>query len=165
MQCATRYLSYYIPCLTWMQQYKLSFIKGDLVAALTVASFYLPMALSLASNLAHVPPIHGLYSFVFNPLVYALLGSCPQMIVGPEAAGSLLVGSVVKQSVDSGGDEDNDVGFLPFWPDHGMIWVVARLRLENDVSPFLDSLLANILTIRCHAHTLSAQRRVRRFIE
>lgn len=102
-------MSYYIPCLTWLQQYKVAYIKGDLIAALTMASIYLPMALSLAANLAHVPPIHGLYSFVFNPIIYAMLGSCPQMIVGPEAAGSLLVGSVIKQSVDSGGGEDNDV--------------------------------------------------------
>lgn len=88
----------------------MSYLKGDLIAALTVSSIYLPMALSLASNLAHVPPINGLYSFVFNPFVYALLGSSSQMVVGPEAAGSLLVGSVVKNSV-AGGDaaEDNDL--------------------------------------------------------
>lgn len=93
-----------------MQQYQWSYLRGDLVAAITMASFYLPMALSLAANLAHVPPIHGLYAFVFNPLVYALLGSCPQMIVGPEAAGSLLVGTVIKSSVDSGNnDEENDL--------------------------------------------------------
>lgn len=67
-----------------------------------MASFYLPMALSYASNLAHVPPINGLYSFVFSPLIYAILGSCPQMVVGPEAAGSLLVGSVVRASVEKG---------------------------------------------------------------
>ena len=74
-----------------------------------MASFYLPMSLSYASNLAHIPPINGLYSFVFNPFIYALLGSCPQMVVGPEAAGSLLVGEVVRSSVDSGhsGDEDD----------------------------------------------------------
>lgn len=93
-----------------MQQYKWAYLKGDFVSAVTIASFYLPMALSLASNLAHVPPIHGLYAFVFNPFIYALLGSCPQMVVGPEAAGSLLVGTVVQQSVDSGGtSEDNDL--------------------------------------------------------
>lgn len=103
-------MAYYIPCLNWMQQYKWAYLKGDVVSAVTIASFYLPMALSLAANLAHVPPIHGLYSFVFNPFVYALLGSCPQMVVGPEAAGSLLVGTVVQQSVDSGGSsEHNDV--------------------------------------------------------
>lgn len=103
-------MSYYIPCLTWLQQYKIAYIKGDLIAALTMASIYLPMALSLAANLAHVPPIHGLYAFVFNPFVYAILGSCPQMVVGPEAAGSLLVGTVVKHSVDSGhGGEEDDL--------------------------------------------------------
>jgi MFS superfamily sulfate permease-like transporter len=39
-----------------------------------------------------------------------MLGSSSQMVVGPEAAGSLLVGTVVQQSVDSGGtSEDNDL--------------------------------------------------------
>ncbi|KAK3312077.1 sulfate transporter family-domain-containing protein [Apodospora peruviana] len=103
------YLSYYLPVLVWAREYNWSYFKGDFIAALTVAGMYVPMALSLADNLAHVPAINGLYSFVFNPLVYAIFGSCPAMIVGPEAAGSLLVGTVVKASVDSGRGSDNDV--------------------------------------------------------
>jgi MFS superfamily sulfate permease-like transporter len=67
-----------------------------------MASFYIPMSLSYASNLAHIPPINGLYAFVFNPLIYALLGTCPQMVVGPEAAGSLLTGQVVREAINSG---------------------------------------------------------------
>lgn len=105
---AFMYLSYYLPALIWMRQYKLSYIKGDFIAALTIAGMYLPMALSLADNLAHVPAINALYSFVFNPFCYALLGSSPQMILGPEAPGSLLVGSVVKGSVDLGRGDDDD---------------------------------------------------------
>ncbi|KAF4636680.1 hypothetical protein G7Y89_g1414 [Cudoniella acicularis] len=97
----TMYLAYYVPFFAWIRQYRWVHFQGDLVAALTVASFYIPMALSYASNLAHVPPINGLYSFVFNPVIYAILGSCPQMVVGPEAAGSLLVGSVVRSSIDN----------------------------------------------------------------
>jgi len=104
------YLSYYVPCLTWMSQYQWSWLQGDFTAAITMASMYLPMALSYADNLAHVPPISGLYAFVFTPFVYALLGSCSQMVVGPEAAGSLLVGSIVKNSIDLGhGQDDNGV--------------------------------------------------------
>lgn len=103
------YLSYYIPCLIWMRQYNWSWLKGDFTAAVTMASMYLPMALSYAENLAHVAPISGLYAFVFNPFVYAVLGSCPQMIVGPEAAGSLLVGSIVRSSVDSGNGQEDDL--------------------------------------------------------
>jgi MFS superfamily sulfate permease-like transporter len=93
--------------MVWAREYSWSYFKGDFIGALTVAGMYVPMALSLADNLAHVPPLNGLYSFVFNPLVYALLGSCPAMVVGPEAAGSLLVGTVVKSTVDRGGADDD----------------------------------------------------------
>lgn len=107
------YLAYYVPCLIWIRQYNWSWLKGDFTSAVTLASMYLPMALSYADNLAHVPPINGLYAFVFNPLVYGILGSCPQMVVGPEAAGSLLIGSIVKDSIDGGhggsGDDDGAV--------------------------------------------------------
>ena len=104
----TMYLSYYFPALNWMRQYRWKWFQGDLIAALTMASFYIPMSLSLASNLGHIPPLNGLYSFVFNPIIYALLGTCPQMVVGPEAAGSLLVGTVVRTSVDRGNSSEDD---------------------------------------------------------
>ena len=104
------YFSYYFPFVKWITQYQWAWFQGDLVAAFTMASFYIPMSLSYASNLGHIPPINGLYSFVFSPLVYAFLGSCPQMVVGPEAPGSLLVGTVVMTCIDqSGASDDNDV--------------------------------------------------------
>ncbi|KHJ33425.1 putative sulfate transporter [Erysiphe necator] len=103
------YLNYYIPSLAWIWQYRLAYVKGDLISALTMASFYLPMALSYAANLAHISPINGLYSFVFNPLIYAIFGSSPQMILGPEAPGSLLVGSMVRTLVDQGEILDDDI--------------------------------------------------------
>lgn len=102
------YLLYYVPCTNWIRQYRWAFVKGDFIAALTMASFYIPMALSLASNLAHVPPIHGLYTFAINPLIYAMLGTCPQMVVGPEAAGSLLTGGVVREAIRAGTHPDDD---------------------------------------------------------
>lgn len=73
-----------------------------------MASIYIPMALSLSSNLAHAPPINGLYSFVFCPFIYAILGSSPLLVVGPEAAGSLLVGTIVKSSVRQGHSDEED---------------------------------------------------------
>lgn len=73
-----------------------------------MASFYIPMSLSYASNLGHIPPINGLYSFVFNPFIYAILGTCPQMVVGPEAAGSLLTGQVVRENIQKGHTDEDD---------------------------------------------------------
>ncbi|RGP64270.1 sulfate transporter [Fusarium sporotrichioides] len=78
---------------TYMQDYH----KGDLIAALTVASLYIPLSFSFAS-LAHVSPASSLYAFVFHPIFWALLGSAPLMVVGPEATGSLLVGATVRYS-------------------------------------------------------------------
>jgi MFS superfamily sulfate permease-like transporter len=104
-----RYLAYYIPCLKWLRQYKSSFLVDDLVSALSVASIYLPMVLSFADSLAHVPPINGLYSFVFNPLIYAIFGSSPALMVGPDATASLLVGTIVRRSMD---DADGDADLV-----------------------------------------------------
>ncbi|KAJ5723252.1 hypothetical protein N7488_001287 [Penicillium malachiteum] len=94
-----QYISYYIPFLNWVSQYQWSFLRGDFIAALTICSVYIPMALSMAANLAHAPPVNGLYSFVIHPLIYAILGSCPLLVLGPEAAGSLLTGAIVKASI------------------------------------------------------------------
>ncbi|OOQ87935.1 putative sulfate transporter [Penicillium brasilianum] len=103
------YISYYIPFFNWISQYRWSFLRGDLIAALTISSIYIPMALSLASNLAHAPPVNGLYSFVIHPFVYAILGSCPLLVIGPEAAGSLLTGAIVKASLPSSSPKDDDL--------------------------------------------------------
>ena len=108
-----------------------------------MASFYIPMALSYASNLGHLPPINGLYSFVFNPIVYALLGTCPQMVVGPEAAGSLLVGNVVRASVDKGHSGDDDammnarIAGVVTGMSGAVIFIAGLTRLG-----FLDSVLS-----------------------
>ena len=121
----------------------MSYLQGDLTAALTMASFYIPIALSLASNLAHIPPINGLYTFVFNPLIYALLGTCPQMVVGPEAAGSLLTGSVVKEAIKRGTHMEHEdlkhaqVAGMVTGLAGGIIFVAGLCRLG-----FLDGVLS-----------------------
>lgn len=100
-----RYTAYYLPFLSWMPQYRWESFQGDAIAALTVGSLYIPMCFSFAI-LGRVNPISGLYAFIFHPLIYALLGTCPQMVVGPEATGSLLVGSLVDQLRTGVEDED-----------------------------------------------------------
>lgn len=54
------------------------------------------MSLSYATTLAHVPVISGLYSLGIAPFVYLIFGSVPQMVVGPEAPISLVVGQAIE---------------------------------------------------------------------
>lgn len=144
-------MTYYVPFFAWIQQYKWAYVRGDLIAAITVASFYIPMALSLAANLAHVPPINGLYSFVFTPLIYAFLGSCPQMVVGPEAAGSLLVGSIVSSETDVGHEDgvaQAQMAGLVTGLAGAIIFIAGLTRLgflENVLSrPFMRGFISSV---------------------
>lgn len=89
-------LPYYLPCFSWIPEYTWSKFMGDLIAGVTLASFQIPLALSYATSLAHVEPLCGLYSLAFTPFIYAIFGSVPQMIVGPESAISLVVGQAVE---------------------------------------------------------------------
>lgn len=90
-------LPYYLPCFSWLPNYNISKCIGDLIAGVSLASFQIPLALSFATSVAHVEPLCGLYSLAFTPFIYAILGSVPQMIVGPESAISLVVGQAVEK--------------------------------------------------------------------
>lgn len=100
-----------MPIFNWLRQYKLRYLRGDFIAAVTMASFYIPMSLSYAANLGHIPPVNGLYSFFINPLIYSILGTTPMMVVGPEAPGSLLTGEVVRENIRRGdvGDDEAEL--------------------------------------------------------
>ncbi|SCU82916.1 LAMI_0C01354g1_1 [Lachancea mirantina] len=89
---------YYFPCLGWIPHYTMSKLMGDLVAGMTLASFQIPLAMSFSTSIAHTPPTTGLNSLVVAPIVYALFGTVPQMVVGPESAISLVVGQAIERA-------------------------------------------------------------------
>ncbi|KAJ7125328.1 sulfate transporter N-terminal domain with GLY motif-domain-containing protein [Mycena epipterygia] len=67
-------------------------LGGDALAGLTVASMLIPQSVSYATSLAQMSPLTGLFSASIHGALYAFLGTCHQLNVGPEAAISLLVG-------------------------------------------------------------------------
>ncbi|ANZ74155.1 BA75_00872T0 [Komagataella pastoris] len=89
-------VSYYLPCVSWLPSYNWQFFFGDLVAGLSLASFQMPLSMSYATAIARVPPICGLIGLIIPPMIYTVFGSVPQMIVGPEAALSLIVGTAIE---------------------------------------------------------------------
>ncbi|KAK6460182.1 putative sulfate transporter [Scheffersomyces coipomensis] len=89
-------LPYYLPFLSWVKHYTPAFFIGDLIGGLTLVFFQLPLSLSYATSLAHVPVLSGLLSLGISPLIYLIFGSVPQMVVGPEGPISLIVGQAVE---------------------------------------------------------------------
>ena len=63
-----------IPARDWLRTYDRAWLRGDLMAGVTLAAYLLPAAIGDAS-LAGLPPQAGLYSCLFAGLVVSVLTS------------------------------------------------------------------------------------------
>jgi MFS superfamily sulfate permease-like transporter len=69
-------------------------LRTDVIAGVTVAALALPSAMAYA-QLAGVPVSAGLYALLLPVLAYAVFGSAPRVVVGPEGTVSLLIATVI----------------------------------------------------------------------
>ncbi|MGB3098710.1 MAG: SulP family inorganic anion transporter [Solirubrobacterales bacterium] len=83
-----------MPVAGELPRYRLSSARRDLIAGVTVAALALPAAMAYA-EVAGLSPINGLYALLLPIVVYVLLGSSRQLVVGPDGAISTLVGAAV----------------------------------------------------------------------
>lgn len=83
-----------IPILEWLPNYKASWIRGDIIAGITVAIILIPQGIAYAL-IAGLPPIYGLYSALVPQVMYAIFGSSRQVAIGPVAMDSLIVATGV----------------------------------------------------------------------
>jgi len=74
-----------LPVRDWLPQYERRWLRPDLVAALAVWAVLVPEGMAYAS-LAGMPPETGLFAALAPLLVYAVLGTCRQLTVGPSSA-------------------------------------------------------------------------------
>jgi high affinity sulfate transporter 1 len=81
-----------IPALTWLRGYNKEWLRGDLIAAITLAAYLLPAGLGDAS-LANLPPEAGLYACLFGGLVFWLFCSSRHTVITVTSAISLLMGA------------------------------------------------------------------------
>ena len=70
--------------LSSLRGYRSSWVVRDVVAALTLLAIAVPEQLATA-RLAGMPPITGFYAFVAGSVMFALVGSNPQMSVGADS--------------------------------------------------------------------------------
>ncbi len=83
--------------------YRRAWLRGDLIAGLTVWAVLVPEALAYAS-IAGVSPVVGLYAAPGALIVYAALGSSRQLIAGPMSATAALSAATVAALVPVGSD-------------------------------------------------------------
>ncbi len=80
--------------MRWLPEYPRSRLRGDLLAGAVVAALLVPQSLGYA-RIAGVPVQVGLYAVPLALLAYAVLGSSPQLIVGPASTVAIVSGSLV----------------------------------------------------------------------
>ena len=92
---------------TWLfgslRGYRPAWLRGDVLAGLTVWAVLVPESLAYAT-IAGAPPVVGLYAAVPSLLLYAALGSSRHLVVGPMSATAALSAGIVTVFAAGGSD-------------------------------------------------------------
>ena len=91
----------WLPPTQWLAEYRVAWLRGDIIAGVTLAAYAIPVSLAYA-GLAGLPPQAGVYGYLLGGLGYALLGSSRQLAIGPTSAISLMIAGTVGEM--AGGD-------------------------------------------------------------
>ena len=93
-----------LPVFTWARGYDRSWLRGDVIAGLTVWAVLVPEALAYAA-IAGVSPVVGLYAAPGALIFYAAFGSSRHLVTGPSAATAALSAAAVGDLAAGGSDE------------------------------------------------------------
>lgn len=88
------FLSRWLPGLANLLHYRREWLHADVQAGLSVAAIQIPIAIAYA-QIVGLPPQYGLYACVLPMMVYALIGSSRQLMVGPDAATCAMIAGAV----------------------------------------------------------------------
>jgi high affinity sulfate transporter 1 len=84
----------FVPIVGWLPGYEWRWLRFDTVAGLAVWAVLMPQAIAYAS-LAGAPPQAGFYAAGAAVLLYALLGTCKELSVGPSSTPAITAASIV----------------------------------------------------------------------
>jgi len=88
---------------TWMRDYDRSWLRGDLLAGVTVTAYLVPQVMAYG-QLAGVTPESGLWAAVVALAIYAVVGSSRQLSVGPESTTALMTAATLASVAGTASD-------------------------------------------------------------
>ncbi|OBY58844.1 SulP family inorganic anion transporter [Pseudomonas sp. AU12215] len=87
-------LARWLPGLDSLLHYRSDWLLRDIQAGLSVAAVQIPTAIAY-SQIIGFPPQVGLYACILPMLIYAIVGSSRQLMVGPDAATAAMVAAAI----------------------------------------------------------------------
>lgn len=129
-----------VPPARWLAGYRAAWLRGDLVAGVTLAAYAIPVSLAYA-GLAGLPPQVGVYGYLLGGLGYALLGSSRQLAIGPTSAISLMIAATVGGMADGDAQHYAEIASLTAFTVAALCLIAWLLRLSALVKLISDSIL------------------------
>ena len=83
-----------MPGLKQLLSYQRQWLRGDVVAGLTVAAYLIPQCMAYG-ELAGVQPVAGLWAILPPMIIYAVLGSSPQLSIEPESTTAVMTAAAI----------------------------------------------------------------------
>ncbi|WP_156227363.1 SulP family inorganic anion transporter [Corynebacterium comes] len=92
----------YLPGIGVLRRYERSWLRGDVVAGVTVAAYLVPQVMAYAV-IAGLPAVVGLWAILAPMLIYFILGTSRKLSIGPESTTALMTAAGVGALVGAAG--------------------------------------------------------------
>src|SRR3954454_6885319 len=124
------------PLLGQLRSYDRRWLRGDLIAGVTVAALIVPKNLGYA-GIAGIPLQNGLYAAAAGAILYAVFGTCRQISMGPSSGLAAVAASAVATAgLTSQGDIASFVAGLTL--ASGLLFLVLAVLKMGWVAQFLS---------------------------
>jgi SulP family sulfate permease len=97
-------ISHFLPIVKWLPNYDRTWLKGDIIAGLSVWALMVPTSLGYAT-ISGVPVQYGLYAAAVGLIAFALFTTSKQVTQGPSSSTSAVLGAAVLAVASAGSDE------------------------------------------------------------
>ena len=134
-----------LPILNWLPSYERAWLRGDILAGLTVLALLIPEGMAYA-EIAGMPPQTAFYAAPIGLLMYATFGTSRQLVVAVSAAIATMSAATIAPLAAAGSTEyallTAGLAILA-----GLISVLAGVfKLGRIASFFSESVLAGFVT-------------------
>src|SRR5260370_18964638 len=129
-----------VPPARWLAEYRAAWLRGDIVAGVTLAAYAIPVSLAYA-GLAGLPPQVGIYGYLLGGLGYALLGYSRQLAIGPTSAISLMIAGTVGAMAEGDAQHYAQIASLAAFTVAALCVFAWLFRLSVLVKLISDSIL------------------------
>src|SRR6185503_14249948 len=93
-----------VPIVGWIRSYQRGWLRGDLIAGVTVAALIVPKNLGYA-GIAGIPLQNGLYAAAAGALLYGVFGTSRQISMGPSSGLAAVAASAVAAAAITDGQD------------------------------------------------------------